>query len=84
LVAVGDEGGSIETEQGRQAMEVYGSTMIRNVGFRDTWGMIFVKGQGVLAEDYGDYDLATGTYHPITLEKPIHIDIPDIPDTTPQ
>ncbi|MDZ7373700.1 MAG: C25 family cysteine peptidase [candidate division KSB1 bacterium] len=44
LVAIRDEGSTSLTERARQALEMFGSTLIRRVGFRDAWAMIGRKG----------------------------------------
>jgi hypothetical protein len=56
LFAICDDGGlTVWPAQAAAAISMltsWGSTMITNVGFRQTWAMIAIKGQGVLGENW--------------------------------
>lgn len=68
LLAIADEGGFINdniagchtpytdsrVQQAYDALEGFGSTQIRNVGFRGSWVMIYVQGHGKLVEGAND------------------------------
>ncbi|KAA3616106.1 MAG: T9SS C-terminal target domain-containing protein [Calditrichaeota bacterium] len=44
LIGIHDEGSVAMTERALQALELYGSSLASDVGFRDSWSMIGVKG----------------------------------------
>lgn len=54
LLAIADHGGMNYAQAGatRTLLQSWGSTMIGNVSGNNTWAMITIKGQGVLAENW--------------------------------
>jgi len=46
-MAIEDEGTTSLTEEARRAIEALGSRLIRQVGFRDSWAMVGVKGAAI-------------------------------------
>jgi hypothetical protein len=54
LLAVGDEAGAARTEAGYPIFEAMGSLLIRQVGFRDAWAMMTIKGSGKAIQEKMD------------------------------